>query len=358
MTKNILLYTFLLTFLLQSCTGQHKKESVNKTTATDSIKKEQLVTPNNTAPFSFVSNGPISQVVRTIFQDSKGILWFGGEGGAFKFDNNLLLSMAGIQSETGKGVTVKAFSEAKDGTIWIAHTDGISSIKGETVHNYYKSDGLISTDTWCIAVDAQDKIWIGTIDGLCIFDGTTFTTLELPEGVKDTSVGISSTKMIHAILEDHNGKIWIASNAGLFSYTDNQLVNESKQFGITTPFVTKLFEDSKGNLWISTKEGLYVAKEGVAQNLTRVKIEIGKGIGSVAEAKDGTIWIVANQHFLYTYDGKELKEFEQKEEEGIKRPVPFEIYKDQKERLWLVGFGGASRLENGTFIPVTKNGPW
>lgn len=356
MAKNILLYTFLLTFLLQSCTGQHKKESVNKTTTIDSIKKEQLVTPNNTAPLSFVNNAPISQVVRTIFQDSKETLWFGSENGASKLTNSSWQPITGIQSQTGKGVTIKGITATKDGTIWMAHSDGVSSIKGETVRNYYKSDGLISNDTWCIAVDTQDKIWIGTIDGLCIFDGTTFTPLELPEGVKDTYVGISSTKMIHAILQDHNGKIWIASNAGLFSYTDNQLVNESKQFGITTPFVTKLFEDRKGNLWIATKEGLYVVKKGVAQNLTRGKIEIGKGIGSVAEAKDGTIWLVANQHYLYTYDGKELKEFQQKE--GIKRPVPFEIYKDQKERLWLVGFGGASRLENGTFIPVTKNGPW
>ena len=55
MTKNILLYTLLLPFLLQSCTGQHKKEAVDKTTATDSIKKEPIVTPTNTAPFSFVN---------------------------------------------------------------------------------------------------------------------------------------------------------------------------------------------------------------------------------------------------------------------------------------------------------------
>ncbi|MBK6574257.1 MAG: hypothetical protein IPG21_17620 [Saprospiraceae bacterium] len=53
---------------------------------------------------------------------------------------------------------MKDITEDKDGTIWLGHTDGISSIKGETVKNYYQSDGLISNDVWCINSDAEGKI--------------------------------------------------------------------------------------------------------------------------------------------------------------------------------------------------------
>ncbi|WP_130734650.1 two-component regulator propeller domain-containing protein [Flavobacterium sp. J27] len=354
--KKIFLFVLFLTFLLQSCNGQHKNEALSKEISTEPTQKENGITPNTSPSFSFMDNSPISQVVRTLFQDSRGNLWFGTENGAFLLRNNVLLSITDIQSRSGKGVTIKAITETKDGTIWLGHTNGISSVKGETVTNYYESDGLLSNDVWCITADREGKIWIGTIAGICVFDGKKFTNFELPEGIKDTTVGISSTKMIHKIIEDYEGKIWIASNAGLFSYANNQFVHESKRLGITTPFVNTLFEDSKKNLWVSTKVGLYCLKEGVAKLITHEKIEIRKGIGSIAEDKDGLIWIVVNQHFLYTYDGNELKEFQQKVEQ--KRPVPFEIYKDQKERLWLVGFGGASRLENGEFIDVTKNGPW
>ncbi|MBK9643535.1 MAG: hypothetical protein IPO72_20230 [Saprospiraceae bacterium] len=81
---------------------------------------------------------------------------------------------------------------------------------------------------WCINSDAEGKIWIGTIEGACIFDGKNLFKLELPLGIKDSTVGVSSAKMINKILLDRKGKLWIASNAGLFSYSNNTLTNVSK----------------------------------------------------------------------------------------------------------------------------------
>ena len=86
------------------------------------------------------------------------------------------------------------------------------------------------------------------------------------------------------------------------------------------------------------------------------KLEKGKGIGSIAEDGAGRIWFVSNQHFLYTYYQGEIIEFEKSEEN--KGPVVFKIYKDQDQRLWFVGFGGAYRMEDGNFVHVSKHGPW
>ena len=100
----------------------------------------------------------------------------------------------------------------------------------------------------------------------------------------------------------------------------------------------------------------YNLKENTANNIADGKIEIGKGIGSIAEDKDGKIWFVSNQHHVYTFDGKDLKEFQKPEDN--KGPVVFQIFKDQDDRLWFVGYGGAYRLENRNFLNITKNGPW
>lgn len=83
---------------------------------------------------------------------------------------------------------------------------------------------------------------------------------------------------------------------------------------------------------------------------------MGKGIGSVAEDKEGNIWFVCNQHSLYKYDGEEIIEFEKSAKNT--GPVVFKIYKDQKDRMWFVGYGGAYRLEAGQFVHVTRDGPW
>lgn len=358
MIKIKLFTAIALSLILNSCSGQKSKNEIKQ--SINSEKKLEDSKPNtyNTEHSLFYSdiNNQISQVVRTIFQDSNGNLWFGTQNGAFKLVGNSLIHIDKIIGESGKGVTIKEITESKDGKIWLGHTDGISSIDGNTVTNYYESDGLISNDVWSIAADKNGKIWIGTIDGVCVFNGQEFTKFVLPEGKIDSTLGISSTRMVHSIFEDSNGTLWFSSNAGLFSYANNSLINVSKKAGIQTNFVNKIFEDKNGGLWVSTKNGLYNLIDNKGKNITKGKIETGKGIESITEDKDGNLWFVSNQHFLFTYNREKLIEY--KKTENNKGPVVFQIFKDQANRLWFVDFGGAYRLENGKFLNITKNGPW
>jgi ligand-binding sensor domain-containing protein len=335
------LTTLILATTISFCQAQENKNNAGSTSM-------QTVMQN--ATFLNRPLEQISQVVRMMFQDSKGNIWFGAENGAWKLTGQTLMHIDGIKSESGQVVTIKDIAEDGDGTIWLGHTDGISSIKGETVNNYYESDGLISNDVWGVTITNDGKVWIGTIAGACVFDGKTFVNFELPLGIRDTTVGVSSDKMINKIYQDRTGKIWIASTAGLFSYSNNELTCVSKKRENIG------FEDKAGVLWITSKDGLFTLNNGVTKKITASIPDIGKGIGSIAEDKDGKIWFVVNQHFLYTYDGKEVTEF--KKSADNKGPVVFQIFKDQSERLWFVGFGGAYRMENGRFINITKEGPW
>lgn len=341
--KKILLFLFLLVCLAYQATSQDFG-AISQTLLHQSAFGNKSYTIQ------------ISQVVRKIFEDSKGNIWFGTQGGAFRLTGESLIHINGIKNASGKGVTIKDITENIDGSIWIGHSDGISSIKGDSIINYDESDGLISNDVWCIKADKQGKIWIGTIKGACVFNGNKFEKFELPEGEIDTTVSISSTKMVHSIFEEKKGKLWFSTNAGLYTYSKKKFINVSKETGMHTNFINEVFEDKSGSLWISSKAGLYHLKDGIASNITQQKIELGKGIGSIAQDKDGKIWFVSNQHSLYSYNGKDLEEFPKTEDN--KGPVVFQIFKDKANRLWFVGYGGAYRLENGRFVNITKYGPW
>ncbi|MCH2045007.1 MAG: hypothetical protein MK212_12895 [Saprospiraceae bacterium] len=330
--------TIVLLFIFLSSNGQKRYSNVDQ-------------------PLLYLdSKLPISQVVRTIFQDSQGTLWFGTQNGAFKLEGTSLIHIDKILSKSGKGTTIKDITEGIDGKIWMGHTDGISCIEKDTVINYYESDGLLSNDVWSVTADKSGNIWIGTMAGLCIFDGKKFTEFSLPKGKTDTTLGNSSPEIVHNIFEDSKGILWFCSNAGLFSYANDSLKHVSKITNIQTNFINEVIEDKDGILWISTKQGLYNLVEGKANNITHGKIKNGKGIGSILEDHNRKIWFVSNQHHLYTYDGTNLIEIPKSEDN--KRPVIFKIYEDKDHRLWFVGFGGAFRLENGTFIEIFKNGPW
>lgn len=301
------------------------------------------------------SKKQISQVVRMMYQDSKGTIWFGTQNGAFKLTGDTLIHIDNIKSESGKGVTIKDIAESQDGKIWLGHEGGISSVDGELVTNYYTSDGLISNDTWCIETDANGNVWIGTIDGVCIFDGQRFTKFDLPEGKKDTTLAISSTKMVHSIFEDSKGTMWFSTNAGLFSYSNNTLKNVSDEVGIPTNFVTRIVEDKKEGFWVSTSVGLFHLNADTLTNITEKHFKESKGTGSIIVDYKGDVWFNCGRG-IFRLSGEKLTEY--RIEEGDYGPLTFQIYEDQQNRLWFVGFEGAYRYENERFINVKQNGPW
>lgn len=316
--------------------------------------KQNMIKKEETIEFSNLKN-QISQVVRVMYQDRKGNIWFGTQNGAFKLTGDSLIHIDSIRSETGKGVTIKDIAEGKDGIIWFGHDDGISNIDGELVTNYYESDGLISNNTWCIETDVNGNVWIGTIEGACIFDGQRFTKFDLPEGKLDTTLAISSKKMVHNILEDSKGTIWFSTNAGLFSYSNKELKSVSDDVGIPTNFVSKIVEDRKGGFWISTSKGLFHLKENILTNISEMHFKESNGTGSIIVDFKGDVWFNCSRS-IYRLSGEKLTEY--RIEEGNFGPLTFQIYEDQQKRLWFVGFEGAYRYENDRFINVTRDGPW
>lgn len=338
-----LLAGITLCFIMTSCNGQ-----ANNGEKQNGLKEEKTIQFTN-------PNNQISNVVRNVFQDSKGNIWFGTENGAFKQTGDSLIHIDGMKSESGQGVTIKDIAEGKDGIIWFGHTDGISSIDGELVTNYYESNGLNSYDVWCIETDVNGNVWIGTIEGVCIFDGKGFTNFDLPEGKIDTTVGVSSTKMVHSIFEDSKGTMWFSTNAGLLSYAEKKLKNISEKIGIQTNFVNEILEDKKGGYWVSTSIGLFHLKGDTLTNITEKHFNESKGTGSIIEDAKGNIWFSCGRS-TYRLNGEKLTEYQI--EEGNRGPMTFQIYEDRQSRLWFVGFGGAYRLVNEKFINITKDGPW
>jgi len=356
MMKSVFIPIIILPILLQSCNGHSNKGDLQNKTSRSDIKKGHTLAQNtfNAIPFTNVNN-QISQVVRTIFQDSKGTIWFGAENGAWRLTGQSLIHIDSIKSESGKGVTIKDITEDKYGTIWFGHTDGISSVEGETVINYYESDGLISNNVWCISSDAEGKIWIGTIKGVCVFDRKYFVNFKLPEGIRDTTMGVSSTKIVHSILKDSKGTMWFSTNAGLFSFSNNRLKNVSDKVGIPTNYVGKIVEDKKGGFWVSTSVGLFHLKGDTLTNITKKHFDESKGTGSIIVDSKGDIWFNCSRS-IFRLSDENLTKY--RIEEGNYGPLTFQIYEDQQSRLWFVGYGGAYRYENERFINVTQNGPW
>ncbi len=152
---------------------------------------------------------PLSQFIRRIFQDSQGTMWMGTNGDGVIRYNGTSVDYFSID-EGFNGEAVRAILEDKNGKIWFGTNRGITSYDLTTYTttgkpsftNYTEAQGLKESNVWSMLLDAEGTLWIGALNGVNSYDGTTFKPFALPETVVDNSRGVSSTKIVHSIMED------------------------------------------------------------------------------------------------------------------------------------------------------------
>jgi len=128
--------------------------------------------------------------VRTLFQDSKGILWFGNNGGGlFSYDGQTLRNIT-EEHHLGnpdflnkldtkkKNTLARVFSinEDKNGLLWIGTIDaGVWSYDGTNLKQYTEKDGLTGDAIWTISKNNDgDLLYVTNGEKICTFDGKKF----------------------------------------------------------------------------------------------------------------------------------------------------------------------------------------
>jgi ligand-binding sensor domain-containing protein len=295
----------------------------------------------------------ISGVVRTILQDRKGNMWFGTQSGLCRYDKSGLVYF-GLKDYNDQNVTVFDLLEDKHGNVWIGYSGGIAKYDG-TYFTMYRENEVLP-DLWNMTIDRSELIWIGTTLGAFTFDGKALSPFEIPEGKIDSTLGVSTAKMIHSIIEDSTGKMWFATNGGVYIYDGKKLSNISEKDGLSSNFVSQIIERKDGSFWIKAKKGLFKYDVKKLKSITEHLLNVDEGIGCLLEDKNGTIWFTVNKRDVYSLKDDVVTKLDSKV--GDFKLLPFEIYEDRQERLWFVGLKGAYRFDNGKFVNVNRNGPW
>jgi ligand-binding sensor domain-containing protein len=139
---------------------------------------------------------------------------------------------------------------------------GQSKVRGQNFRFDHLSvkEGLSQGNVWDIYQDRFGFIWIGTEDGLNVYDGYKFTIYR--NNPADTN-SISANN-VDCFAEDHEGNIWVGTQNGLNFY--NRTLNRFERFmndpgndqSLGNNDIADLFVDSKHNLWVATVKGVSV----------------------------------------------------------------------------------------------------
>lgn len=306
---------------------------------------------------SFLPRYPIGEQVLTVarrtFQDSRGNLWFGGDG-ASRYDGE---SLEHFPVNEEFGVSIRGMTEDQAGNVWFATSGGLSKYDGESFTRFTEADGLASDGVWSIAIDRSGTIWAGTLEGVSRLNGDVFTPFDIPEAEPDLSGGFASGKVIRSIMEDSRGRMWFGTNGGAYVYDGESLTNISEQDGLCNNSVNAIREDKKGRFWFATHHQGVCRMEGTSfTHVTKEDGVIGTEAWDIYEDRSGNIWFPMENSGVYRYDGESFANFHT--EEGLDIGAVQSTYEDKEGRLWAGGAGGLYRYDGRRFINVTKNGPW
>lgn len=165
---------------------------------------------NDKVPFSLSDDR-----VWNIIEDASNRLWIGTfAGGVNVFDASRSKITHPYSYKVIPSTYVSTLLEDRDKNIWVGGYLGVDEIKhnGETRHlstNVKDVNSLISNNVNCIIQDSRGLYWIGTRDGLSIFNSQTnqFTSLHKLDGLPDD--------VILNVLEDDHQTLWLSTANGL-----------------------------------------------------------------------------------------------------------------------------------------------
>lgn len=305
-----------------------------------------------------------SQVYASLY-DSRGLLWFGTQGGGLSYFDGITFQT--INEKDGLGSNyIRSIFEDSQRNLWIG-TDGggLSRYNGQTIENFGKKEGLSSMVVNSITEDGKGKLWLGTNNGIDILDPSTrkFTHY-------DKSNGLVSS-LVTTLLQDKEGNWWIGTNLGLNilpkgkDMLRSNLLRFDRYRGLPESNISHLMEDSQGRVWVSTYGGgaaMYNPRTN-ALDQARPFQPFGRQQGlnasvvfSTNEDSKGNIWFGTLDHGAQRWNGEYFTNFTQSE--GLYSNHVRVMVEDAWGNIWLgTSGGGVSRFAGDQFVHFNeKNG--
>jgi signal transduction histidine kinase/ligand-binding sensor domain-containing protein/DNA-binding response OmpR family regulator len=268
-----------------------------------------------------------TEFLGNLFIDSKNNLWSYAEQGSFyklDFDNFTLRKdlWSSELKELARDIVVSSITEDPlSGNLLIGSYKHGLFIYDRVTGFVRRAKGKMANNHVIRTIYAEKKsdnnydsqIWIGTEgDGLKIFDRKNEDIVK-PD-LQYSPIDLDNCK-VHSIIQDHQGNTWIGvfqkglliipkSSYG-FEYikmTESQDVTSRNQ-----ACVTSILRDSQNDLWVGTDGGglFKQAKTGDIKQFTSNNTSLpNNSILTLAEDKNGTLWITSYMGGITTYNQK------------------------------------------------------
>ena len=286
------------------------------------------------------SNGFADSSAWNAFISRDGTLWFSTQSDNLFRVGNFPKTINSINEDGG----AHGLLEDKEGGLWVG-TKGKGLLQYDKqknlVHRFRNNpsdpNSLFDNSIDWLFQNNRDTIWLGTDDGVGIFNTVTKQFSRFPLGFTFKARNGSA---IYSIFQDKLGYKWFATGEGIVRYNaadgsfKRYQPNEKDSGAIGSNRIISFLEDREDGFWV----GAYNAGINHLNRQTdRFEHYLPGSNGiNMYQDKEGTIWAGTDKG-LYRYNKKDdvfLPFFDSKSEFSI--VYIFGIIEDNKQNLWVV----------------------
>jgi len=184
-----------------------------------------------------------TRTIRCMYDDGNGTVYLGTKKGVYSYENNKLKK---IYNPSGTTYFIQDISSWND-TIFAATNEGIAYVKGSRLIQY-ALNGLPQVVINQFLVDKNGKLWIGTNEqGLWRVDNNRAVRISENDGLK--------AKTVKALISDKQGRVWCASNSGLYIYDKGRFTSINTEDGLSSNSAVSITQLNDTTFWIGLNKG-------------------------------------------------------------------------------------------------------
>lgn len=290
-----------------------------------------------------------SNLFSCVAEDEKGNVWLGTlDAGAF------------LLSKRSRGFSVTPYGAEKgivdsriwdiycdvDNQVWIGTNDnGLYHLKNNILLNISTKNGLSGNLVLSINRDRNRNLWVGSMNGLSLFQGFHLVHFTLDDGLPG--------KQVLALKANPDNTLWVGGDGrGLakVSVRNNKLTASfwGPNSGFISTQVTSIDVDDEGNLLVGTHgDGIAIKQADKFRYLTNYDGLADDNINCVYWNKFGSLY--AGTDVGYN-EIKSDKIYTINEDNGLIHPEVQTVISDLNGSIWMGTLGGLAN-----FHPVTWN---
>jgi PAS domain S-box-containing protein len=209
---------------------------------------------------------------------------------------------------------------------------------------YNTTHGLPDNQVTALLQDRYGRIWVGTVNGVAIYNGSDFKKFDRLEPVSSNSVT--------SLFEDDEGNVWIGMNefgVGIFNGTSITYFNEAD--GFTSETVNSITTDQRGHIWFGTSNGLFRYDGKIFHSYNEIRGLANNFVFDVTCDSHGSIW-ASTKNGVSKIDLPDITNYTV--DNGLSSNIVYNINEDNNDNLWMGTYLGITIYNGQQFRKFNK----